>query len=79
MDLGVCIIFWVLRLIHLLLVLRQRKYALELLARAGMLKCSRVTTPMSSSEGLCSADGDVLLSEDATHYRSLVGGVQYSA
>jgi histone deacetylase 1/2 len=59
------------------LVLRQRKYALELLARAGMLKCSPVTTPMSSSERLCSADGDVLSSEEATKYRSLVGGLQY--
>jgi histone deacetylase 1/2 len=32
---------------------------------------------MSSSERLCSADGDVLSSEDATTYRSLVGGLQY--
>jgi histone deacetylase 1/2 len=59
------------------LVLRQRKYALELLARASMLKCSPVTTPMSCSERLCSVDGDVLSSEEATHYRSLVGGLQY--
>jgi histone deacetylase 1/2 len=59
------------------LVLRQWKYALDLLARANMLKCSPVTTPMSASERLCSADGDVLSSEDATTYRSLVGGLQY--
>jgi histone deacetylase 1/2 len=59
------------------LVLRQRKYALDLLARAGMLKCSPMTTPMSSSEGLCGADGDVLYPEEATRYRSLVGGLQY--
>jgi histone deacetylase 1/2 len=59
------------------LVLRQRKYALELLAHAGMLKCSPVTTPMSSSERLCSVDVDVLSSEEATHYRNLVGGLQY--
>jgi histone deacetylase 1/2 len=59
------------------LVLRQRKYDLELLARAGMLKSSPVTTPMSSSERLCSADGDILSSKEATKYRSLVGGLQY--
>ncbi|KAK1665998.1 hypothetical protein QYE76_054157 [Lolium multiflorum] len=57
--------------------LRQRKYALELLARAGMLKCSPVTTPMPSSERLCSTDGDLLSSDEATQYRSLVGGLQY--
>jgi histone deacetylase 1/2 len=32
---------------------------------------------MSSSERLCSSDGDVLSSEEATHYQSLVGGLQY--
>jgi histone deacetylase 1/2 len=59
------------------LLLRQRKYALELLARAGMLKCSPATTPMPSSERLCSVDGDALSSEEATRYRSIVGGLQY--
>ncbi|XP_051229106.1 uncharacterized mitochondrial protein AtMg00810-like [Lolium perenne] len=59
------------------LLLRQRKYALDLLARVGMLKCTPVTTPMASSERLCSVDGDPLSSEDATHYRSIVGGLQY--
>jgi histone deacetylase 1/2 len=54
------------------LVLCQRKYALELLARAGMLKCSPVTTPMSSSKRLCSVDGDALSSEEATRYRSRI-------
>jgi histone deacetylase 1/2 len=59
------------------LLLRQRKYALELLTRAGMLKCTPVTTPMASSERLCSTDGDLLSAEEATQYRSLVGGLQY--
>jgi hypothetical protein len=59
------------------LVLRQRKYALDLLACAGMLKCSPVTMPMSSSEWLCSADGDVLSFEEAPQYRNLGGGLQY--
>jgi hypothetical protein len=59
------------------IVLRQRKYALELLSRASMLKCSPVTTPMSSFERLCSVDGDVISSEEATHYHNLVGGLRY--
>jgi hypothetical protein len=59
------------------LVLRQRKYALELLACACILKCSHVTTPMSSSEWLCSVDVDVLSSEEATEYCSIFGGLQY--
>jgi histone deacetylase 1/2 len=40
--------------------LRQRKYTLELLARAGMLKCSPVTTHMASSERLCSTGGSFI-------------------
>jgi hypothetical protein len=45
------------------LLVRQRKYALELLARANMLKCTPVTTPMALSERLWSNDGDPLSSE----------------
>jgi hypothetical protein len=58
-------------------LLRRCKYALELLASAGMLKCTPVTTPMASSERLCSSDGDPLSSEEATQYHSIVGGLQY--
>jgi histone deacetylase 1/2 len=60
-----------------ILLIRQRKYAPELLARAGMLKCTHVITPMPSSERLCSIDGDPLSPEEATQYRSIVGGLQY--
>jgi histone deacetylase 1/2 len=59
------------------LLRRQRKYALDLLARASVLKCTHVTTPMESSELLCSSDGDPLFAEDATRYRSIVGALQY--
>jgi histone deacetylase 1/2 len=41
------------------------------------LVCSPVTTLMGSFERLHNADGDVLSSEKATQYRSLVGGLQY--
>jgi histone deacetylase 1/2 len=59
------------------LLLQQRKYALELLARAGMLRCTPATTPMAPSERLCSTDGDALSSDEVTQYRSIVGGLQY--
>jgi histone deacetylase 1/2 len=59
------------------LSLTQKKYSHDLLRRAGMLMCKTTTTPMSSSEQLTSVDGTLLSSEDATEYRSLVGGLQY--
>ena len=42
-----------------------------------MLRCSPATTPMSSADRLCSVDGDLLSSEEATQYHSIVGGLQY--
>jgi hypothetical protein len=59
------------------LLLRHRKYTLKLLARASMLKCTLVTTPMASSQRLCSSDGDALSSEETTQYCNIVGGLQY--
>jgi histone deacetylase 1/2 len=60
-----------------ILLLRHRKYPLEILARAGMLKCTLVTTHMASYERLCSRDGDFLSPEEATQYSSIVGGLQH--
>jgi hypothetical protein len=59
------------------LVLTQKKYALDLLRRAGMLQCQPVLTPMTVTDRLTSTDGELLSSEDATMYRSIVGGLQY--
>jgi histone deacetylase 1/2 len=59
------------------LMLTQKKYALDLLRRAGMLQCHSVLTPMTPVEKLGSATGDLLSSKDATKYRSIVGGLQY--
>jgi histone deacetylase 1/2 len=59
------------------LALTQKKYALDLLRRAGMLKCSPAPTPMTVSDKLSNSDGDLLSAEDATKYRSIVGGLQY--
>ncbi|XP_071681187.1 uncharacterized protein [Lolium perenne] len=59
------------------LALTQKKYSLDLLRRAGMLKCKMSPTPMSSTDTLSTTDGVLLSSEDATEYRSIVGGLQY--
>jgi histone deacetylase 1/2 len=59
------------------LLLSQRKYALELLRRSGMLKCKPAHTPMSASDKLSVLDGELLAPDDATLYRSIVGGLQY--
>ncbi|KAK1662372.1 hypothetical protein QYE76_050531 [Lolium multiflorum] len=59
------------------LVMTQKKYSLDLLQRAGMLKCKTTTTPMSSTDKITAVDGELLSSEDATVYRSIVGGLQY--
>jgi histone deacetylase 1/2 len=59
------------------LVLTQKKYALDLLHRAGMLQCQPMLMPMTASERLTSTGGDLLSSEDATTYRNIVGGLQY--
>nr|XP_020161140.2 uncharacterized mitochondrial protein AtMg00810-like [Aegilops tauschii subsp. strangulata] len=59
------------------LTLTQKKYSLDLLRRAGMLKCKPASTPMSATDRLSALDGDPLSSDDATEYHSLVGGLQY--
>ena len=59
------------------LTLTQQKYSQDLLRRAGLMQCKPATTPMSSTDKLSAFDGDLLFSEDATEYRSIVGGLQY--
>ena len=57
------------------LILTQKKYSLDLLRRAGMLKCKLSSTPMSSTDKLSATAGSPLSSTDATEYRSIVGGL----
>jgi hypothetical protein len=57
------------------LVMTQKKYSLDLLQRAGMLKCKETTTPMSTTDKITAVDGELLSSADATEYRSIVGGL----
>ncbi|KAK1610097.1 hypothetical protein QYE76_033770 [Lolium multiflorum] len=59
------------------LSITQHKYAVDLLRRAGMLKCSPAHTPMSSTTRLFSSDSALLGDAEATTYRSIVGGLQY--
>ncbi|XP_073358374.1 uncharacterized protein [Aegilops tauschii subsp. strangulata] len=59
------------------LTLTQKKYSLDLLRRAGMLQCKHAVTPMSATDRLSALYGDSLSYDDATEYRSLVGGLQY--
>ncbi|KAK1609668.1 hypothetical protein QYE76_033341 [Lolium multiflorum] len=58
------------------LVMTQKKYSLDILRHAGMLKCKPTATPMSSDK-ITAADGVLLTSDEATEYRSIVGGLQY--
>ncbi|KAK1666176.1 hypothetical protein QYE76_054335 [Lolium multiflorum] len=53
--------------------LHQRKYAHELLERAGMLNCN--PTPVDTKAKLSASDGS--LASDAPFYRSIVGALQY--
>jgi histone deacetylase 1/2 len=50
--------------------LTRQKYSMELMHRAGMLKCKAATTPMSAIDRLTALTGDLL-------YHSLIGGLQY--
>jgi histone deacetylase 1/2 len=59
------------------LTLTQQKYSHDLLRRAGMLQCKSTPTPMSATDKLSAFDGELLSSDEATEYRSVVGGLQY--
>jgi hypothetical protein len=59
------------------LVVSQERYASKILQKAGMLKCKLARTPLVTSEKLLASSGTNLSSEDATQYRSIMGGLQY--
>jgi hypothetical protein len=59
------------------LCLSQKKYTVDLLQRVGMLSSKLVSTPLATSTKILAHDGDLLSSEDATKYRSMVGALQY--
>ena len=55
--------------------LHQRKYANEILDRAGILNCKPVATPVDTKAKLSASDGSP--ASDAPFYRSIVGALQY--
>ncbi|GLT33974.1 hypothetical protein SLA2020_085240 [Shorea laevis] len=57
------------------LFLSQHKYINDLLARSGMMYCKPVATPMAQKQKLAANDSP--LYSDPSHYRSLVGALQY--
>lgn len=61
------------------LYLSQRKYIRDLLSRVDMLKCKDIDTPMSTGLKLQKETQGTLRQyiADPTHYRSIVGGMQY--
>jgi hypothetical protein len=55
------------------IVLTQEKYIRDILRRVGMQDCKTMRTPLPADEKLSLSDGDLLTSDDATNYRSVVG------
>lgn len=58
------------------IVLTQKKYASEIIEKAGMQTCKSFHTPLSTSEKFSAYEGTPLSSQEATRYRSIVGGLQ---
>jgi hypothetical protein len=59
------------------LSLSQAKYAPDILQKAWITKCKPMKTPLATSKKLSINNGDPLSDEEATRYRSIVGGLQY--
>jgi histone deacetylase 1/2 len=54
------------------LLLKQERYATEVLQRVNMMDCKTVATPLSTSEKLSLYDGQKLGPQDSTRYKSIV-------
>lgn len=78
-DLGKLHYFWGIEVTSISegMILSQKKYANELLNRAGLKGCKPVNTPLSISEKFSASSGKLLSDKDSTNYRSVVGGLQY--
>ncbi|RVW13483.1 Retrovirus-related Pol polyprotein from transposon TNT 1-94 [Vitis vinifera] len=57
--------------------LNQQRYIHQLLERANLHEAKSANTPGALGKLLSAADGEPLSALDATHYRSLVGALQY--
>lgn len=56
------------------LLLSQTKYALELLTKTHMQDCKSINTPLAQKHDLHLSNAPLV---DETHYRSIVGALQY--
>jgi histone deacetylase 1/2 len=63
--------------VHDGIILAQEIYANNLLHHVNMQICKTVDTPLSVSDKLSLTDGEVLIGDDSTNYRSIVGALQY--
>jgi hypothetical protein len=59
------------------LFLSQCQYAADLLHWASMAKCHSTATPVDTHAKLLASDGALLSAADGSHYRSIVGALQY--
>lgn len=59
------------------LLLKQERYAADLLKRVNMSFCKSVSTPLLVLEKLSVTSGRSLGPKDSTRYRSIVGALQY--
>jgi hypothetical protein len=57
--------------------LSQTKYTNDMLKHAGMLSYKLAPTPLSATVKISAHEGELLLPEDGTRYRSIVGALQY--
>jgi len=57
------------------IILSQKKYVLDLLSEAGMLKCRSIDSPMDMNTKLLPNQGELL--EDIGWYRKLVEKLMY--
>ncbi|GKU96386.1 hypothetical protein SLEP1_g9627 [Rubroshorea leprosula] len=76
-DLG-CLNFFLGIEVHytsLGLILSQSKYALDILSKAQMEGCNSISTPMALKARSSHSSNDAF--HDPTHYRSIVGALQY--
>lgn len=59
------------------LLMKQERYAREILKRVNMQLCKSVKTPLCTTEKLSITNGTRLGVEDSKRYRSIVGALQY--